>query len=65
MNLRAWVGLPDGSAWVGDELLGGVYDPEAPALAARCARRSRDCLRGPAPGQLLRPRPEEMAVEHA
>jgi hydroxymethylbilane synthase len=27
--LRAWVGLPDGSAWVSDELLGGFEDPEA------------------------------------
>jgi hydroxymethylbilane synthase len=29
LHLRAWVGLPDGSAWTGDELLGGFYDPEA------------------------------------
>jgi hydroxymethylbilane synthase len=29
LYLRAWVGLPDGSAWAGDELLGGFYDPEA------------------------------------
>jgi hydroxymethylbilane synthase len=29
LQLRAWVGLPDGSAWVGDELLGGFEDPEA------------------------------------
>jgi hydroxymethylbilane synthase len=28
LQLRAWVGLPDGSAWAGDELLGGFYDPE-------------------------------------
>ncbi len=27
LQLRAWVGLPDGSAWVVDELLGGFYDP--------------------------------------
>jgi hydroxymethylbilane synthase len=26
--LRAWVGLPDGSAWASDELLGSVEDPE-------------------------------------
>jgi hydroxymethylbilane synthase len=29
LQLRAWVGLPDGSAWASDELLGGFYDPEA------------------------------------
>jgi hydroxymethylbilane synthase len=29
LQLRAWVGLPDGSAWVSDELLGGLHDPEA------------------------------------
>jgi hydroxymethylbilane synthase len=28
LDLRAWVGLPDGSAWVSDELLGGFYGPE-------------------------------------
>jgi hydroxymethylbilane synthase len=35
--LRAWVGLPDGSAWVSDELLGGFYDPDA--LGRRVAER--------------------------
>ncbi|HLM85837.1 MAG TPA: hydroxymethylbilane synthase [Solirubrobacteraceae bacterium] len=35
--LRAWVGLPDGSAWAGDELLGGFYDPQA--LGRRVAER--------------------------
>jgi hydroxymethylbilane synthase len=37
LRLRAWVGLPDGSAWVRDELLGDLQDPEAlgGALAAR------------------------------
>lgn len=29
LRLRAWVGLPDGSAWASDELLGHVDDPEA------------------------------------
>jgi hydroxymethylbilane synthase len=28
LRLRAWVGLPDGSAWVADELLGDVDAPE-------------------------------------
>jgi hydroxymethylbilane synthase len=36
-GLRAWVGLPDGSAWVADELLGGFYDPTE--LGARMAER--------------------------
>jgi hydroxymethylbilane synthase len=37
LGLRAWVGLPDGSAWVVDELLGGFYDPAA--LGRRMAER--------------------------
>ncbi|HTW43327.1 MAG TPA: hydroxymethylbilane synthase [Solirubrobacteraceae bacterium] len=37
LHLRAWVGLPDGSEWIGDELLGGFYDPEA--LGRRAAER--------------------------
>ena len=37
LGLRAWVGLPDGSAWVADELLGGFYDPAA--LGVRVAER--------------------------
>jgi hydroxymethylbilane synthase len=37
LALRAWVGLPDGSAWLADELLGGFYDPAA--LGARVAER--------------------------
>ena len=37
MRLRAWVGLPDGSAWIVDERTG---DPRAPqALASDVARR--------------------------
>jgi hydroxymethylbilane synthase len=39
LHLRAWVGLPDGSAWVSDELLGGFYDPEE--LGRRMAQRMR------------------------
>ncbi len=37
MRLRAWVGLPDGSAWASDELLGDASDPETlgRAVAAR------------------------------
>jgi hydroxymethylbilane synthase len=58
LNLRSWVGLPDGSAWVGDELLGGFYDPDA--LGARVAERALAA----GAGELLR-RAEEMAVEHA
>ena len=29
VRMRAWVGLPDGSAWIGDELHGDGSDPEA------------------------------------
>ena len=37
LHLRAWVGLPDGSAWIGDQLLGGFYDPQE--LGRRVAER--------------------------
>jgi hydroxymethylbilane synthase len=37
--LRAWVGMPDGSAWIGDELLGSL--DEADALASSVAARLR------------------------
>ncbi len=55
LHLRAWVGLPDGSAWVSDELLGGFYDPEA--LGRRVAER----LLSAGAGELLRGA-EESAV---
>jgi hydroxymethylbilane synthase len=55
LHLRAWVGLPDGSAWVGDELLGGFYDPEA--LGRRVAER----LVSAGAGELLR-HAEESAI---
>jgi hydroxymethylbilane synthase len=68
--LRAWVGLPDGSAWIADELaeteiraegaclpasVGGFYDPES--LGRRVAER----LRLAGAEELLR-RAEEMAT---
>jgi hydroxymethylbilane synthase len=55
--LRAWVGLPDGSAWISDELLGGFENPEA--LGQRVAAR----LLAAGAGDLLR-RAEEMATAH-
>jgi hydroxymethylbilane synthase len=55
LHLRAWVGLPDGSEWIADELVGGFYDPEA--LGQRVAERLRE-MGG---GELLR-RAEEMAI---
>jgi hydroxymethylbilane synthase len=54
LSLRAWVGLPDGSAWVEDELLGDFYDPDE--LGCRVAER----LRVAGAGDLLR-QAEEMA----
>lgn len=39
LHLRAWVGLPDGSAWVTDELSGAQDDPRG--LAEAMARRLR------------------------
>ncbi len=55
LQLRAWVGLPDGSEWASDELLGGFYDPEA--LGRRVAER----LSAAGGGELLR-RAEAMAA---
>ena len=48
LQMRAWVGLPDGSAWVSDELLGGFYDPDA--LGERVAER----MLAAGAGELLR-----------
>ena len=53
--LRAWVGLPDGSQWLRDELVGGFYDAEA--LGVRLAER----LKTVGAAELLG-RAEEMAV---
>ncbi len=39
MLLRAWIGLPDGSHWIGDELMGAAAHPEA--LAHELAERLR------------------------
>jgi hydroxymethylbilane synthase len=39
LHMHAWVGLPDGSAWCRDELLGGFYEPEE--LGRRVAERMR------------------------
>ncbi len=55
LELRGWVGLPDGSTWIADELLGGFYDPVS--LGRRVAERMD--LAGA--GDLLR-RAEEMAT---
>ena len=55
LHLRAWVGLPDGSEWVADELVGGFYDPVE--LGQRMAERLRD-----AGAQELLRRAEEMAI---
>jgi len=54
LHMRAWVGLPDGSAWCGDELLGEARDPEA--LGGNVAAR----LKLAGAGEMLR-RAEEMA----
>ncbi len=73
LHLRAWVGLPDGSAWISDELLAetgiraggacppasvGFYDPDA--LGRRVAER----LQSAGADDLLS-HAEELAVEHA
>jgi hydroxymethylbilane synthase len=48
LELRAWVGLPDGSAWIADGVLGGFYDPEE--LGRRVAER----MLSAGAGELLR-----------
>jgi hydroxymethylbilane synthase len=58
LHLRAWVGRPDGAAWVVDELVGGFYDPAA--LGLRVAER----LLSAGAGELLKSA-EEFAVDHA
>lgn len=55
LTLRAWVGLPDGSAWTSDELMGGFYDPDE--LGRRVAER----MTAAGAGELLA-RAEEMAA---
>jgi len=54
LELRAWVGLPDGSAWISDQLTGACGDPEE--LGREVAARMR--LAGA--GEMLQ-RAEEMA----
>jgi hydroxymethylbilane synthase len=59
LTLRTWVGLPDGSAWCSDELLGGFYDPDA--LGRRVAER----MKAAGAEEMLRRAQEMMAVELA
>jgi hydroxymethylbilane synthase len=47
LELRAWVGLPDGSAWVSDELVGGFYEPE------ELGRRGAERMTAAGAGKLL------------
>jgi hydroxymethylbilane synthase len=54
LHLRTWVGLPDGSEWASDELLGDLGDPET--LGHDLAER----LRSVGAGEILL-RAEEMA----
>ncbi len=56
LHLRAWLGLPDGSEWLSDDLLGGFYDPDA--LGRRVAER----LRAVGAGEMLR-RAEEIVEQ--
>lgn len=46
LHMRAWIGLPDGSAWLTDELYGPLADPEAlaQALAARLRAAGAESL---------------------
>jgi hydroxymethylbilane synthase len=55
LHMHAWVGLPDGSAWIADELLGGFYDPE------ELGRRMAERLLSAGAGELLS-RAQELAT---
>jgi hydroxymethylbilane synthase len=57
LHLRAWVGLPDGSVWIADELEGDFEDPES--LGERLGER----LTGVGARELLSDA-EEMAIGH-
>ena len=57
MRLSAWVGLPDGSAWAADEILGYAGDPLG------LGRESADRLRSAGAGQLLELAQEMAGVE--
>jgi hydroxymethylbilane synthase len=57
LYMHAWLGLPDGSEWIADELMGGFYDPEE--LGVRMAER----LLAVGARELLA-RAEALAVEH-
>jgi hydroxymethylbilane synthase len=56
LHMRAWVGLPDGSEWVADELLGGFYEP------GDLGRRVAERMEAAGARELLK-RAEEMAFE--
>jgi hydroxymethylbilane synthase len=56
LRLRAWVGLPDGSEWIADELTGDFYEPD------ELGRRVVERMETSGAGELLR-RAEGMAVE--
>ncbi|HEY8304024.1 MAG TPA: hydroxymethylbilane synthase [Solirubrobacteraceae bacterium] len=58
LYLRAWVGLPDGSQWISDELLGGFYDPD------ELGRRLGERLEAVGARALLE-RPEEATLERS
>ena len=58
LDLRAWVGLPDGSAWISDRLRGDFDEP------AVLGRRVAERMLAAGAGELLQ-RAQEMAVEHA
>ncbi len=59
LELRAWVGLPDGSAWVSDGLIGGFYDPE------ELGRRMAERMTVAGAGELLKKSAEGMTLERA
>ncbi|HEY5287059.1 MAG TPA: hydroxymethylbilane synthase [Solirubrobacteraceae bacterium] len=56
LHMHAWVGLPDGSEWIADEMIGGFYEPKE--LGVRMAER----LAAVGARELLA-RAEELGVE--
>ncbi len=65
LRLRAWIGLPDGSQWAGDELTGDRAEPEAlgRAVAGRLELIGAGELLEEARSMLERERPLERELE--
>ena len=64
LRLRAWVGLPDGSEWVGDELSAASTTQRSLGGVWRRLKRRREILRGGRVRAACWSAQRRMAVEH-